>query len=97
MSPDKILTNLGILLFGCTAVWLIGRPEPWRRWGYILALFSQPFWLYGAYNGGDWGVFLISCVYAYSWAQGVWFHWVKTERLEPEPATVSNSRGLSGA
>lgn len=102
MTPQKLATiklaaNLGIFLFGCSAVWLIGRPEPWRRWGYILALCSQPFWLLMAFVQQDWGVFFISWVYAYSWAQGVWFHWIKAETVEPENATPLQSVSLSGS
>ncbi|MDQ1708188.1 MAG: hypothetical protein QOJ88_1399 [Pyrinomonadaceae bacterium] len=88
MTPEQIATNLGILVFGCTAVWLIGRPESWRRWGYFLGLCSQPFWFYMAYKHKDWGVFFLNCLYAYSWAQGVWFHWFKLEQVQPEDITL---------
>ncbi|HKO44644.1 MAG TPA: hypothetical protein VJU84_15300 [Pyrinomonadaceae bacterium] len=85
---EKLITQLGILVFGCSAVWLIGRPESWRRWGYILALCSQPFWFYMSYQQGDFGVLILTCLYAYSWAQGVWYHWVKIETVAPEHTTV---------
>jgi nicotinamide riboside transporter PnuC len=85
---EKIATQLGILIFGCTAVWLIGRPESWRRWGYVFGLCSQPFWFYLSYNHADWGVFILTCLYSYSWAQGVWFHWYKPERVQPEDKTL---------
>jgi hypothetical protein len=83
-GPSKIIPQLGIFVFGCSAVWLIGRPESWRRWGYILGLSSQPFWFYMSFKQGEWGVFILNCLYAYSWAQGVWFHWIKPEKVEPE-------------
>src|SRR5712671_2582619 len=88
MTFDTLATQLGILIFGCSAVWLIGRPESWRRWGYILALCSQPFWFYMSYKQGDWGVLILNFLYAYSWAQGVWFHWVKSEQVLPEAPTL---------
>jgi|SRR6185437_2304534 len=91
MSPDKLATQLGILVFGCTAVWLIGRPESWRRWGYILGLCSQPFWFYMSYKQGEWGVLILTGLYAYSWAQGTWFHWVRSERVVPEDSSVAPS------
>ena len=89
MSPDKLATQIGILIFGCTAVWLIGRPESWRRWGYFLGLCSQPFWFYMAYKQSDWGVLILNCLYAYSWSQGVWFHWFKPEQVQPEDRTIA--------
>ena len=88
-TADSIAMNLGILLFGCTSVWLIGRPESWRRWGYFLGLCSQPFWFYMAYIHADWGVLILNCLYTYSWTQGVWFHWFKPERVQPEDRTLA--------
>jgi hypothetical protein len=75
ISRDKFITQLGILLFGCSAVWMVGRPESWSRWGYVLGLCSQPFWFYMSIKRRDWGVFLLNWLYLYSWAQGTWYHW----------------------
>jgi nicotinamide riboside transporter PnuC len=65
-----------ILLFGCTAIWLVGRHEPWRRWGYIFGLCSQPFWFIVLYRAKKYAVMGMSVLYSYSWAQGVWFYWI---------------------
>ena len=73
----NVLTQVGIGLFGCTAIWLVGRPESWRRWGYILGLCAQPFWVYTAITHQQWGVLFLTTLYAYAWVQGVWFNWVK--------------------
>ena len=80
MNLDTVL-QMGIIIFGCSAIWLVGRPEsePWRRWGFICGLCSQPFWLAMSIKDGKWGVLLVSCWYSYGWAQGVWFHWLKPE------------------
>jgi hypothetical protein len=83
---DRLITQAGILFFGCSAVWSIGRPEYWRRWGYILGLSSQPFWFYMSIKQSEWGVFILNCIYTFSWAQGVWFHWIKTEKVQAENA-----------
>lgn len=77
---DEIIQG-GILLFGCTAVWFVGRPESWRRWGYIFGLCAQPFWFYMAISESKWGLLALSSLYAYSWAQGVWFNWIKPDAL----------------
>jgi hypothetical protein len=34
-----------MVIFGCAAIWLLGRREEWRRWGYVTELVSQPAWL----------------------------------------------------
>ena len=69
--------QIGILIFGCTAVWLVGRKEQWKRWGYICGMCSQPFWFYSAYQAEQWGIFLLCVWYTYSWGQGVWNYWIK--------------------
>ena len=59
-SPD--LANVGIVIFGTAAIWLIGRPESLRRWGYICGALTQPFWIYLAIKYQMWGVLLHHCV-----------------------------------
>jgi hypothetical protein len=92
-----MLVQLGILVFGCSSIWILGRPEHWRRFGYILGLLSQPFWLYMSIKTGQWGVFILSLFYSYSWAQGVWFHLVKPELVQPEDPTVIPNKEISPA
>jgi hypothetical protein len=96
MNFDSVkLAQLGILLFGCSSIWILGRPHHWRRFGYLLGLLSQPFWFYMAIKTGQWGVFILSLFYSYSWAQGVWFHLVKTDLVQPEDPTEVPNRELS--
>jgi hypothetical protein len=71
------ISQIGIIIFGCSAIWLVGRKEHWKRWGYILGLCSQPFWFYTSITHEQYGVVLVSCWYTYSWAQGIWNYWIK--------------------
>ena len=64
--------QIGIMIFGCSAIWLVGRREDWRKWGYALGLCSQPFWFYTAYTHAQWGILILSLWYTYSWAQGAY-------------------------
>lgn len=80
-NENNIAVQVGIFLFGCSAIWLVGRPESWRRWGYICGLCAQPFWFYMAIKNEWWGVLAVSCFYAYSWIQGVWFYWIKPDAI----------------
>lgn len=66
-----------ILIFGCSAIWLVSRKEKWKRWGYIAGLFAQPFWFYTSYQGQQWGIFILTMFYSYSWLQGIYFYWIK--------------------
>jgi hypothetical protein len=69
--------QIGIVIFGATAVYLVGRKDKWQRWGYIAGLCAQPFWFYTTFKAGQWGIFAISIWYAYSWSVGIWNYWVK--------------------
>ena len=66
------IPQIGILLFGCSAIWLIGRKEEWRKWGYLLGLCGQPFWMWTSIANEQWGIFALTFWYTYSWSQGCW-------------------------
>lgn len=68
----NLISQIAITLFGCSAIWFVGRKEQWRKWGYLLGLLSQPFWFYTVITHKQWGLFTLCCWYAYSWGQGVW-------------------------
>ena len=70
------LAQIGILIFGCSAVYLVGNPDKRvRRWGYLLGLCGQPFWFWSSYQAGQWGIFALCCWYTFAWGKGAWGHW----------------------
>lgn len=77
-----------IFVFGASAVWLVGRTESWRRWGYISGLCGGPFWLYVAAANDQWGIFALSLFYSYSWGQGIWNYWIKPKRKSDDAKMV---------
>lgn len=72
MTTMDWVTQIGIMVFGCSAIWLVGRKEGWRKWGYLLGLLAQPCWFYTSITHGQWGIVALAFWYTYSWAQGVW-------------------------
>jgi len=50
------IPQIAILIFGCFAIWLVGRLEHWKRWGYIFGLCSQPFWMWTSIANEQWGL-----------------------------------------
>lgn len=72
ISLDSI-AQIGITIFGVSAILLVARKN---KWGFVLGLISQPFWLITSYLNKQWGVFFLSAVYVFSWAYGVyeWFY-----------------------
>ncbi len=77
MSIDTI-SQFGVIIFGGSAIWVLGRREYWNRWGYIIGLCSQPFFLYTTFVNSQWGLFVLSIFYTYSWVQGIYNHWIIT-------------------
>lgn len=72
------LDQIGIMFTGAFAVWLTqDRRQSWRRWACIFGMIGQPFWYYSAYQAAQWGVLIVSILYTYGWARGIWTNWIK--------------------
>lgn len=71
MSLDTI-SQIGLSFFGIIAIILVARKN---KWGFVFGLASQPFWLLTSYINKQWGVFLLSIIYVFSWGYGLyeWF------------------------
>lgn len=77
MDLEKIIPQLWIMVFGCSAIWLVGRIEDWKKWGYVCGIISQPAWFYTAYHNDQWGIMALCCWYTYAWGQGFYNYWIK--------------------
>jgi len=66
------LSQFGIMLFGISSIILVARKN---KWGFVLGLISEPFWLITSYLNRQWGVFILAAIYAGTWAYGTynWF------------------------
>jgi len=67
------LDQIGLLLFGAAAIYLVGleSTNPYQKYGYVVGLLSQPFWLYSTYREKLWGMFALSVFYTYAWFMGI--------------------------
>lgn len=65
--------QVGLLLFGAAAIYLVGLDptNPYQKWGYVVGLISQPFWLYSSFKMKNWGIFYLSIFYTYAWVEGI--------------------------
>lgn len=77
-----MIAQIAIMIFGASAIWLVGRKEHWKRWGYILGIIGQPFWFYTAYTNEQWGILIMCLFYFYAWLQGIYNHWIKVPKKE---------------
>jgi hypothetical protein len=72
------ISQYAIPLFTLSGIFLIARKV---KWGFLLALIAQPFWLFTSYVHGQWGVFFNTMVYTSIVLYGVynWFFVVTHE------------------
>jgi hypothetical protein len=82
MNRDNWI-QLGILVFGCTGVCLLGIPDSWgaqwaelKRYAPILGLLSQPLWFVFSRRSKAWGIMILNIAYTISWSFGVWLNWI---------------------
>jgi hypothetical protein len=74
----KMLEQLGIGLFGVTAVFLSQSScAGTRRYACLFGLASQPFWFLASYKAQQWGIFGLSILYAASWLKGFYCNWIR--------------------
>ena len=74
MSFD-VISQILLLVSGASAIWFLTRKEEWKRWGFIIGILGQPFWLYSAITNDQWGIIALTIFYTYSFAQGIYFYW----------------------
>jgi nicotinamide riboside transporter PnuC len=67
-----LIANIGVAIFGITAIILVAKKN---KWGFVVGLISQPFWLITSYLHQQWGVFILTVVYVFTWSYGIyeWF------------------------
>lgn len=68
--------NIGLLVTGATAIWLVGSKSRWRNWGYLVGFISQFFWAWAAAKAASWGMILLVFWYAYAWLLGMKNYWI---------------------
>lgn len=67
----------GIFVFSLAAVAMVASTGPMHRWGFVVGLASQPFWIAALWRartlagGRLWGMFILSCVYCAIWIFGI--------------------------
>jgi hypothetical protein len=67
-----VIAQIGIAVFGVLAVWLSqDEHTARRRWAPVFGLLGQPFWVWMAWSGQQWGVLILCALYTVSWARGL--------------------------
>ncbi|HEY7824403.1 MAG TPA: hypothetical protein VIG24_16290 [Acidimicrobiia bacterium] len=72
------LSQYWIAIFGVSAILLVNQHSPkLRRWGPIMGMLSQPAWFYATWKAEQYGIFILSFIYAYSWGMGIYNCWFR--------------------
>lgn len=58
------------------ALFLVAQRNPNKqRWGFLIGLIGQPFWLWSTFSSDAYGMFVVSVFCTWSWLVGVWNFW----------------------
>lgn len=69
-----------ILIFSASAIWLVSQKKDYKKWGYVLGLLGQPFWLYTTIVNKQTGMFILTLFYIYSWSIGFYNYFIKKDK-----------------
>lgn len=72
------MDQIAIAFTGVIAIWLSqqGR-DGWKKYACLFGIAGQPFWFYSAFHSEQWGIFILSFFYTYSWLVGFRNNWMK--------------------
>jgi hypothetical protein len=73
MEVSDFFNQTAAAVMGGAAMWMTGRPEQWSRWGFMVGLLAQPFWIATFVHNHQWPLLVMDAWYTYSWAQGVYY------------------------
>ncbi len=79
MDTIDLITQVAIFVLGVGAIVLIARKN---KWGFVVGLCSQLFWLISAIRSEQWGVFAPSVVYLFTWIYGIYEWFYKEEKAK---------------
>jgi hypothetical protein len=73
LSLDAIV-QLAIALLSPAAILLIAGSGPSARWGFVVGLISQPFWIYATARSRQLGMLAVAVLYLAIWILGIVNH-----------------------
>lgn len=75
-DPDVVI-QFALAVLSLAAIAMIATAGPWHRWGFVVGLASQPFWILAAWRarnprgGRPWGMIAMSYCYVFVWIFGI--------------------------
>lgn len=72
-----LISQIGLAVFGLTAIILVAKKN---KWGFVVGLISQPFFLITSYINKQWGLFILSIAYTFVWIFGIYEWFFKSKK-----------------
>lgn len=76
MMTLDVISQIGITIFGVSAIILVAGKN---KWGFVLGIISCPFWFITSYINHQWGVFFLNIIYTGTWIYGT-YNWFRKEK-----------------
>jgi hypothetical protein len=64
--------QVAIAVPSIAALLLISIPSEYARWGFVVGILAQPFWMAATWRARQHGMFVVACCYAGAWALGIY-------------------------
>lgn len=72
-----MIAQTAIFSLSAVGIWLLSCRDA-GRWGWVVGLAAQPFWLWETYTAAQWGMFANAIVFTVIYARGLVNHWRPT-------------------
>lgn len=69
-----VLLQVAIGVLTIVSLWLITSDGPYARWGHVLGLVSQPFWIAATWRARQWGMLFVALMLVGLWLRGIANH-----------------------
>lgn len=66
-----MIAQTAIFVLSATAAIMVASTGKWHRWGFVVGMVSQPFWLYATWTAEQYGIFALAIYYTFAWALGI--------------------------
>lgn len=73
------ISQVGLTILSVTAIILISKKN---KWGFVVGLVSQPFWIATSIINEQWGIFITSIIFTFSWLFGIYQWFFKKSKKE---------------
>jgi hypothetical protein len=71
------MIQITLFLFSSLSIYLLSSKTNFR-YGFVVGLCGQPFWIYASLQAEQWGIFAVSLWFAFSYIRGIKnnFQWI---------------------